>query len=71
VQIAPAFFCSSIQKKLIEVLYEFFLSNRLIDTTDAKILTDHKSQLAKLYNPAAKAWKKSYNDYYQEHFRKK
>ncbi len=55
----------------IDDLYEFFLSKRLIDTSDAKILTDHKPQLAKLYNPAAKAWKKSYNDYYQEHFKKK
>ena len=52
----------------IENLYEHFISTRLIDLNDAKILSDRKPQLAKLYTKAAKEWKKSYNAYYKKYF---
>lgn len=55
----------------IDDLYQYFLSPRLINIKDAKILSDRKPQLAKLYTKAAKQWKKSYNEYYRKHFIKK
>ncbi len=57
--------------KKIANLYDHFIDARLINTADARILSDRKPQLAKLYTKAAKEWKKSYNAYYQKHFMKK
>lgn len=52
----------------IEDLYQHFVSVRRINLQDAVVLTDARPQLAKLYAPAAREWKKSYNDYYRRHF---
>ena len=52
----------------IENIYDFFLSPSTIDTTDAFVLTDHQPRLSKLYAPAARSWKKSYNEYYRNYF---
>ncbi len=55
----------------IEDLYKYFLSERDIKNENAKILSDKKPQLAKLYTKAAKQWKRSYNEYYLKYFIKK
>ena len=55
----------------IEDLYDYFIDLKMIDTEDAKILSDRKPQLAKLYTEASKEWKKGYNAYYRKHFMKK
>ena len=55
----------------IDNLYDHFIDPGLIDVQGAKILSDRKPQLAKLYTKAAKEWKKSYNEYYFKHFIKK
>ncbi|MBT8270995.1 MAG: hypothetical protein KJO25_03005, partial [Bacteroidia bacterium] len=55
----------------IEDLYDYFIDLKFINTEDAKILTDRKPQLAKLYTEASKEWKKGYNAYYRKHFMRK
>lgn len=55
----------------IENLYDHFVDYREINTKDAYILSDKKPILAKLYNKAARAWKKNYNAYYHKYFVKK
>lgn len=55
----------------IENLYDHFVDHRAIDLENAKVLSDKKPQLAKLYTKAARAWKKNYNKYYQKYFLKK
>lgn len=55
----------------IDDLYKYFLPAKSFQTSDAKILTDKKPQLARLYTKAAKEWKKSYNAYYKKYFVKK
>lgn len=52
----------------IENLYDHFIDHREIDTSNAYILSDKKPRLAKLYARAARAWKKSYNEYYHKYF---
>ncbi|MFT5164832.1 MAG: putative membrane-bound spermidine synthase [Saprospiraceae bacterium] len=52
----------------IDALSRYFLSPHFIKTDNAKILSDRKPQLAKIYTKAAKEWKKSYNDYYRKYF---
>ncbi len=54
--------------KSIDNLYDHFVDMKFINMDDAKILSDRKPQLSKLYLPASKAWKKSYNAYYQKYF---
>ena len=52
-------------------LYDYFIDNRFLDTSDGLILSDKKPRLSKLYLPAAREWKKNYNKYYRKHFLKK
>ncbi len=54
----------------IEELSNYFLPQKFINLSDAKILSDRKPQLAKLYTKAAKRWKRSYNEYYRKYFMK-
>ena len=54
--------------KKVDYLYDYFIDFKLINTNDAKLLSDRKPQLAKLYAKAAREWKKGYNEYYQKHF---
>lgn len=51
-------------------LYDYFIDNRFLDTSDGVILSDKKPRLSKLYLPAAREWKKNYNNYYRKHFLK-
>ena len=53
----------------IEDLEQHFIDYRFMDTSSVEILYDHKPILAKLYNPLAKSWKRSYNDYYAKYFK--
>jgi hypothetical protein len=39
-----------------------------MNLNNAKILSDKKPQLAKLYTKAAREWKKNYNSYYRKYF---
>lgn len=55
----------------IEDLYIHFLQEKELESDDAKILSDKKPQLARMYTKAAKEWKKSYNAYYEKHFKLK
>ena len=55
----------------IEDLYVHFLQEKELKSDDAKILSDKKPQLARMYTKAAKEWKKSYNAYYEKHFKLK
>lgn len=52
----------------IENLYDYFLDNSNIEIEDAKVLSDRKPQLTKLYTKAAKEWKLGYNEYYAQYF---
>lgn len=54
----------------IDQLYDYFLDMNFLDMESAKVLSDRKPQLAKLYTEASKEWKKGYNEYYREHFMK-
>lgn len=52
----------------IKNLYEFFIDKRFLKLDDAIVLSDKKPRLSKLYNSAAREWKKNYNNYYRKHF---
>lgn len=52
----------------IENLYNFFLQPSAIDTANAFVLSDYQPRLTKLYAPAARSWKESYNKYYRDYF---
>lgn len=52
----------------INNLYHHILDSNTIDVDDVEVLTDHRPRLSKLYAAAAMSWKKSYNQYYREHF---
>lgn len=52
----------------IDNLYDFFIDPRFVNLDDAVILSDYKPQLSKLYNSAAREWKKNYNNYYRKYF---
>lgn len=52
----------------IDDLYQHFIDPRTMNLNDAKILSDKKPQLAKLYTKAAREWKKNYNKYYKKYF---
>jgi len=52
----------------VDYLYDHFIDFKLINTNDAKLLSDRKPQLAKLYAKADREWKKGYNEYYQKYF---
>lgn len=52
----------------IENLYDHFLDVEDLDQEEAVILSDRRPQLSKLYAGAANSWKKSYNQYFREHF---
>lgn len=54
--------------KKIENIYDHFIDPRSLDLSDAYVLSDFKPRLSKLYNPAAKEWKKSYNQYFHKNF---
>ena len=53
----------------LENIYDYFIDRRFIDTDDVKSLSDHQPRLSKLYNPAAREWKKNYNSYYRKYFK--
>ena len=55
----------------IEDLYDHLLDAKLYRSSDAKLLSDRKPQLTKLYTKAAREWKLGYNQYYATHFYKK
>lgn len=52
----------------INDLYDHFIDPRTMNLNNAKILSDKKPQLAKLYTKAAREWKKNYNKYYRKYF---
>lgn len=55
----------------IESLYDHFIDRRMLNLSDAYLLSDKRPRLSKLYNKAATEWKKSYNEYYRKYFLKK
>ncbi|MDW3649281.1 MAG: fused MFS/spermidine synthase [Bacteroidia bacterium] len=54
----------------IEDLYSYFIEPKTLDLSEAKLLSDAKPQLSKLYSNASREWKRSYNAYYRKHFYK-
>lgn len=54
----------------IDNLYDFFIEPRTLNLEQAKILSDQRPQLSRMYASAANQWKKSYNEYYRKHFYK-
>lgn len=53
---------------IITSLYPFLVDPAHINTDAAYVLTDERPMLAKLYLPAALAWKNGYRQYYRKHF---
>ena len=54
----------------IDDLNNYMVDPRFLNFDDAFILSDKKPRLSKLYNQAAREWKKNYNQYYREFFKK-
>lgn len=49
-------------------LYPYFIDKRFLDMANCESLSDYKPRLSKMYNPLAKSWKISYNNYYRKYF---
>lgn len=56
-------------QQAITELYSYFIDKRFLNTDNLEALSDYKPKLAKMYNPLAKSWKDSYNDYYNQYFK--
>ena len=56
------------QGELLDNLPAFIIDPMFISTDHAEVLHDSRPSLARLYQPAALAWKAGYRQYYREHF---